>query len=158
MAPERTPPTQGSVPEQAAATLTRLRRIIALLASGTAVGGLLELAALRHWHGMQLVPWVVLAVVASAGLVVAARPGPRILPMSAGLLGLAGGVLGIQQHVAANLALGPVLPETAATWESLGTLHQWWLAASGSVGATPALAPGMVALAGALLLVSTPRR
>lgn len=134
-------------------TLRRIRAVVALLATGTAAGGLVELAMLRHWVGVQVVPWVVLTLVGVVG-VLTARGGPALLARVVGLVGLLGGTFGVWRHVAANLALGPQLAEYAQTWDTMGTLERWWLAATGSVGAAPALAPGLLALAGGLLLVA----
>lgn len=137
----------------ASVTLNRIRVIVALLATATAVGGLIELAMLRHWDGIQLVPWVVLGLVAVVGGVTA-RGGPPRLAQATGALGLLGGGLGVWQHLAANHALGPQLAQYAQTWDGMSALEQWWLAATGAVGAAPALAPGMLALAGVLLIVA----
>lgn len=135
------------------ATLARIRLVVALLASAAAMGGLVELAMLRHWNGIQVVPWVVLALVVVVG-VITARGGPARLAQATGALALLGGALGVWQHVAANHALGPQLAQYAQTWDGMSALEQWWLAASGAVGSAPALAPGMLALAGVLLIVA----
>jgi hypothetical protein len=135
------------------ATLARIRWVVALLASVTAAGGLVELAMLRHWEGIQLVPWFVLALVGVVGIVTA-RGGPPRLAQATGIVALLGGGLGVWQHIAANLALGPQLAQYAQTWESMSALEQWWLASTGAVGAAPALAPGLLAMAGVLLIVA----
>lgn len=135
------------------ATLAKIRRVVAVLASVTALGGLVELAMLRHWDGIQLVPWFVLSLVAVVG-VVTAGGGPARLAWATGVLGLLGGALGVWQHVAANHALGPRVAEYAQTWDSMSVLERYWLAGTGAVGAAPALAPGMLALAGVLLIVA----
>ena len=138
----------------ASVTLGRMRAVVALLATATALGGLVELAMLRHWDdAVQLVPWVVLGLVAVVG-VVTARGGPVRLAQATGLAGVLGGGLGVWQHVAANHALGPRLAAYAQTWDDLGALEQWWLAATGAVGGAPALAPGLLGLAGVLLVVA----
>lgn len=135
------------------ATLARMRTVVALLATLTALGGMVELAMLRHWGGVRLVPWFVLGLVAVVG-VVTARGGPARLAQGAGVVGLLGAGLGVWQHIAANHALGPRLAQYAQTWGELSALERWWLAATGAVGAAPALAPGMLGLAGVLLIVA----
>ena len=134
-------------------TLRRIRAVVALLATGTAAGGLVELAMLRHWVGVQVLPWVVLTLVGVVGLLTA-RGGPARLARIVGVVGLLGGAFGVWRHVAANLALGPRLADYAGTWDTLPVLERWWLAATASVGAAPALAPGLLALAGGLLIVA----
>jgi hypothetical protein len=102
------------------------RRLLTWLGIGTALGACAELAMLRHWQGPgQLVPWAVLAVL--------------------------GGAFGVYEHVGANLAAGPLSGRYAADWESMPAVSQLWAAATGAVGTSPVLAPGMVGLAGALL-------
>lgn len=133
-----------------ALTLTRVRRATALLASAAALGGLVELAMLRHWDGVQLVPWFILGTIAVIG-VVTAREGPSTLAQAAGGLGLVGGLAGVWFHVSGNRSLGP---QVIDGWDSMSGLAQWWEAFSGTLGANPALAPGLLALAGALLIVS----
>lgn len=130
-----------------------MRRIVALLASAAALGGLVELAMLRHWEGSQLIPWFVLALVAGVGVATAAG-GPRRLAQVTGVVAVLTAGIGAWQHLTANLALGPQLARYAQTWDSMSTLEQWWLAGSGAIGSAPLLAPGMVALAGVLLVVA----
>ncbi|MDO5503900.1 MAG: hypothetical protein Q4G67_12065, partial [Actinomycetia bacterium] len=128
-------------------------RLVGLLATAVAVGGLVELATIRHWEGLQLIPWFVLAIVAVVGVV--ALDAPPLLTRLVGTIAILGGALGVLQHLLGNLALGPHLPEYADAWPSASVLEQWWLAASGAVGAAPPLAPGLVAISGALLLISS---
>lgn len=133
--------------------MLRTHRIVALLATAAALGGLAELAMLRHWDGIQLVPWFVLGLTAVVGVVRALRSG-RLLAWITGGIGLVGSLVGVYQHAAGNLALGPHLIDG---WDSMSTAEQWWAAFSGTIAANPALAPGLLGLAGALLLVSTVR-
>ena len=146
--PPAVPPNRSSATTRAGRP--RVQQITALLASAAALGGLAELAMLRHWSGVQLVPWVILSIILITG-VVTARGGSRLLARVAAGLGLIGAVAGGYFHVTGNHALGPHLIEN---WDALGVLEQWWAAFSGTIGANPALAPGLLALAGALLLVS----
>ena len=130
--------------------MPRIQRITALLASAAALGGLAELAMLRHWNGLQLIPWFILAAIVVVG-VLTAGGGPRWLAQTAGVVGIIGALVGVFQHVAGNHAIGAHL---LAGWDSMSAAAQWWAAFSGAVGANPALAPGLLALAGTLLIVS----
>lgn len=130
-----------------------MRRVTALLASASAVGGLIELAMLRHWSGIQIAPWVILGVIAVVG-VVTALGGPRRLAQVAGGFGLFGALAGMWHHIEANHALGPHVPPYAESWATMSAAEQWWVAAAGGLGPAPALAPGLLGLAGALLLVA----
>lgn len=133
-----------------AVSLTRLRRATAGLASAAALGGMVELALLRHWDGRQLIPWFILGSITVVGLVTAGG-GPARLARATGGLGLLGALAGVWFHVSGNHALGPTLVDG---WDSMSPPAQWWEALSGSLGANPALAPGLLGLAGALLIVS----
>lgn len=136
-----------------ACPVLRIHRLVALLASAAALGGLVELALLRHWAGLQLIPWFVLGLIAVVGGLRAVG-GPRIVAQVAGGIGLVGALVGVYQHAAGNHALGPYLVDG---WDSLSAVGQWWEAVAGSIAANPPLAPGLLGLAGALLLVSTVR-
>jgi hypothetical protein len=109
---------------------------------------------LRHWHGPgQLVPWAVLAMLllaAAAWLVRRSAATARVLQGTA-VVAAVGSAFGIYEHLSANLDSGPLSGRYAAGWESMSAMSQLWTAATGSVGAAPLLAPGMVGLAGVLL-------
>jgi hypothetical protein len=130
------------------------RRLLTWLGVGTAVGACAELAMLRHWQSPgQLVPWAVLAVLllaAAAWLTRRSAATARILRGTAVVAAL-GSAFGVYEHVGANLAAGPLSGRYTAEWESMSAVSQLWAAATGSVGASPVLAPGMVGLAGVLL-------
>jgi hypothetical protein len=130
------------------------RRLLTWLGVGTALGACAELAMLRHWQSPgQLVSWAVLAVMllaAAAWLMRRSAATARILQGTAVVAAL-GSVFGVYEHVGANLAAGPLSGRYAAEWESMSAVSQLWAAATGSVGASPVLAPGMVGLAGVLL-------
>lgn len=134
--------------------LARIRRAVALLATVVAAGGLLELGLLRHWSGVQLVPWFVFGLIAVVGLATAADRGPTLLARAAGVVGILGAGFGAFQHLRANHALGPLIPPYAERWSSMSALEQWWAAATGSLGSAPAMAPGLLAMAGVLLIVA----
>lgn len=135
-----------------------LRRAFLFVAAGTCAGALLELAMLRHWKGFdQLVPWFVLTVLAIGIAAVALRPtrgvllGARVLAVGSALAGL----FGVWEHVSSNWKVAPLSASYASTWDTLPPLQQWWLAATGGVGAAPPMAPGFLALTGICLALAT---
>ena len=132
-----------------------MRRILALIAVGTAAGGLVEMALLRHWgEATQIIPWVVLIAVLVVGLLVATGGGSRIGAQVTGAAGLLTGAIGIFLHLSENLDEGEDLAQYAQTWESMPFLERVWLALNGTVGEAPLLAPGMVSLAGVILFIA----
>ncbi|KAB7744065.1 hypothetical protein GA707_11435 [Nostocoides sp. F2B08] len=134
--------------------LRRIRLVLALLASATAVGGLVELAMLRHWDApIQLLPWMVLVVVAVVG-VLTARGGSTRLAQATGLAALLTGGIGVLVHLLENLDYGDDLAQYAQTWEAMPFLERLWLVLNGTVTYAPTLAPGMVALSGVILFIS----
>ena len=134
--------------------LRRIRLVLALLASGTAVGGLVELAMLRHWdETIQILPWIVLVVVAVVG-VLTARGGSTRVAQATGLAALLTGGIGVFYHLTENLDYGEDLAQYAQTWETLPFLERLWLVLNGTVTYAPTLAPGMVALSGVILFIA----
>ena len=132
-----------------------MRRILALIAVGTAAGGLVEMALLRHWgEATQIIPWVVLIAVLVVGLLVATGGGSMIGAQVTGAAGLLTGAIGIFLHLSENLDEGEDLAQYAQTWESMPFLERVWLALNGTVGEAPLLAPGMVSLAGVILFIA----
>jgi hypothetical protein len=138
----------------AAALVDLYRRLLAWLGVGTALGACAELAMLRHWQSpAQLVPWAVLVVLllaAAAWLVRRSAATARILQGTA-VVAVLGSAFGIYEHLGANLAAGPLSGRYADRWESMPEVSHLWAVVTGSVGAAPLLAPGMVGLAGVLL-------
>jgi hypothetical protein len=134
------------------------RRILTWLGVGTALGACAELAMLHHWQTPgQFVPWAVLGLLllaAAAWLTRRSTTTARILQGTA-VVAAIGSAFGIYQHVSANLDAGPLSGRFTGKWESMSAMSHLWAAATGSVGASPVLAPGMVGLAGVLLWLST---
>lgn len=141
-----------------AGTARFLRTAFLLVAAGTCVGAALELAMLRHWKGTdQLIPWFVLAALA-AGIVAVALVPTRPVLLAARVLsigGALGSAVGVWEHVSSNWETGSLSATYASTWDTLPVLQQWWLAATGGVGAAPPLAPGFLALTGVCLALAT---
>ena len=136
-------------------TLVRIRKVLALIAVGTAIGGMVELAMLRHWgESAQLIPWFVLTAIAVGGLLVAGGGGSTRAAQAIGAAGLLTGAIGVFLHLSENLDAGEDLAQYAQTWETMPFFERLWLVVNGSVGEAPLLAPGMVALAGVILFVA----
>lgn len=133
--------------------------LLALVAVGI-VGAGLELAFERHWQTLtQYIPWVTLAVLVAALVLLAVRDSGGVLTVArvlavAVLLASAYGVI---MHVSVNHSVGSAMNPD---WDTLSPLTQWWYAATKSVGSAPPLAPGMLAQAALLLLLAsvTPKR
>jgi hypothetical protein len=121
-----------------------------LLATMAVAGTAVELATDRHWDSpIQLIPWFALAA-AVAALFLVARDGgggsrrwARPFTIAVG----ASALLGIFEHVRANVEAGYLDATYGATWAARSSLERWWIAASGGVGPSPVLAPGVLLLA-----------
>lgn len=127
--------------------------LLALVAIGIA-GAALELAFERHWQTpVQLIPWVALALLAFALVVLAVRDTPRATAVVrvVALVVLLASAYGVFMHVSVNHGMGAMDP----SWDTLSPLTQWWYALTKSVGQAPPLAPGMLAQSALLLGVAT---
>ncbi len=151
-------PTGAPTTNDTNATATFLRRGLLALATLTITGIAIELYTEHHWEQpTQLIAWAALIVLAVAiGLLVRAGQGWRVrVAQLLALVAVASAVLGIWEHIEANHDAGPLDRRYAATWESLSTPDQWWLAARKGVGPSPPLAPGALAEAGFAVLLAT---
>lgn len=141
-----------------AALVSTYRRILTIIGVGTVLGAFAELASLRHWTTpFQLVPWVVLAILLVAALAWWLRRTTLTMRTlrGAAILAALGSGFGVYQHIEANLESGPLDAGYSASWATMSTPAQLWTAASGGVGPSPPLAPGMIGLAGVLLWLAT---
>lgn len=132
-------------------TTTRLRRRLLLLVAVGLAGLAAELALLGHWRApLQLVPLAALAVAAASTAALALRPARAAVLAFRGAMALAlvAGFAGIGLHLNDNLALEREIAPRASTAEQLREAIR---------GATPALAPGSLALVGLLGLTLTYR-
>ena len=132
------------------------RALIALTTIGI-LATAFELASERHWHGFeQLIPWLALAVLTVAALLLFLPDGrgttaARLLA----LVVLATSVYGVAEHVLANFDAGALDQRFADTWDSLPLLEQIWYAITKTVGPAPTLAPGVLGQTALLLLLAT---
>jgi len=150
--------TGGQAMPDANSTVTFLRRGLLALATLTIGGIAIELFTERHWEApTQLIAWAALALLAIAiGLLARAAQGWRVrVAQLLALVVVASAALGIWEHIEANHDAGPLDRRYAATWETLSTPSQWWLAARKVVGPAPPLAPGALAEAGIAVLLAT---
>lgn len=135
-----------------------LRRGLLWLAALTTLGIAAELATARHWtQPIQFIAWGAVALVALAVALVARQPsaarvrGARVLA----LIVMASAGVGVWQHISANYEAGPLDYRYAQTWEGMTDLSRWWLAATESVGPSPPLAAGALAVTGFCVLLAT---
>ncbi|GAA1633546.1 hypothetical protein GCM10009733_033150 [Nonomuraea maheshkhaliensis] len=148
-------PTHRRAP--AGATVLRLG-LLALVMIGV-LGAALELAFERHWQSpTQLIPWVALALLVVALILLAVRDAGSALTVARVLAAvvLVTSAYGVFVHVSVNHGMGAM----DAAWDTYSPLTQWWYALTKSVGAAPPLAPGMLAQSALLLLLAsvTPKK
>jgi MFS superfamily sulfate permease-like transporter len=127
--------------------------LLALVAIGIA-GAASELAFERHWRSpVQLIPWVTLAVLVVALVMLALRDSPRTVAVVRvlALAVLLAAAYGVFTHASVNYGSGPADP----AWDGLPPLTQWWYAFTKTVGDAPPLAPGMLAQSALLLVLAT---
>lgn len=132
------------------------RGLVALTGVGILAAGF-ELYSEQHWNGAeQLVPWVALAVLAVATvLVLLPGRGTTTAARVLAVIVLGASVYGVADHVLVNYGSGALDQRFADTWDTLPVLTRWWYAASKQVGPAPTLAPGVLGQAAALLLLAT---
>ena len=129
--------------------LSRLRRFLlifcVLLLGGTTV----ELLMVNHaGDAVQLIPFVLCALGATAALVALFRPrrATLLILRACMTLTVTGSLFGVYQHFENNLAFEREINPNAPAWDAL-------LTALG--GANPLLAPGILAVAAILALAAT---
>lgn len=129
--------------------LARLRKWLLLLAIGLLLGTLLELFLINHTESaVQLIPFVLCGL----GLPILALA--LLRPRRVELLALrgcmivivAGGLLGVYEHISNNIAFLLEIQPNATTSEVLSKAFS---------GANPLLAPAMLTLAAVLALTAT---
>lgn len=132
------------------------RRAFLAVAAVSAVGTALELAALRHWDGVeQLIPWAVLTVVAAGIVVAVAGPTRDRVARVLAAIGLVGGLYGVITHISSNYDAAPLDYKYTDRWPTMSFVSKVWHAASGAVGPAAVLAPGALSLCGLCLLLAT---
>jgi hypothetical protein len=136
--------------------------LVALTAIGI-LAAAFELFSEHHWNGIeQLVPWVALAGLAVATVLVVLPAGTGVgVARVLALLVLAASVYGVVDHVLVNYASGPLDQRFADSWDALPLPTRVWYAVSKEVGPAPTLAPGVLGQTALLLLLATvgdPRR
>ncbi len=138
-------------------TSAPLRRGVLALALIGATSGLVELGTLRHWNGTQLIPWIVFIVMIAMTGWIALRPSRPIIRIArpVSVLAVVSSAFGIYQHISENYSTAPLDRSFGPKWESMSMAARVWHAASGSVGPSPLLAPGLLAQVGICVLLAT---
>ena len=124
------------------------------------LGTMLELALARHWTGpIQLLPWVVLAIVSVVIGVVAVRPTHGVIGIArvVAVASIGAGLFGVFKHVKANYDAAPLDAVFGSRWEAMSGASRWWHALIESVGPSPSFAPAALALIAVCLLFATMR-
>jgi hypothetical protein len=116
-----------------------------------------ELAIERHWNGLeQLIPWLALAVLAAATVLVLIPGGRGVTAARVlALLVLGASIYGVVDHILVNYNSGPLDQNFADTWDTLRLVEQGWYAVTKTVGPAPTLAPGVLGQSALLLLLAT---
>ncbi|WP_336204175.1 hypothetical protein [Nonomuraea sp. LPB2021202275-12-8] len=125
-----------------------MRRALAALTAVGILGAAFELFAERHWRSpQQLIPWVALALLAVAVLLLLLRDSPGLITAVRviAVVVLLASAFGVYAHVSANVAMGSPDPGIAGYWQAL----------TKTVGSAPPLAPGMLGQSALLLLLAT---
>ncbi|MGE3857549.1 MAG: hypothetical protein AB7G21_11405 [Dehalococcoidia bacterium] len=139
-------------------TAALLRGAILVLTGVALAGTTAELVITRHWEStVQVLPFVIVGVAAVAlGLVAAARRARLVrIARVLSIIVLLAAAFGVWEHIEGNEHAGALDQRTAATWETTPALQRFWLAASGGVGPSPPLAPGVLAQSALMLLAAT---
>lgn len=137
---------------------TLLRRGLLGLATAGIAGTAVELAFIRHWDSLiQLIPWAVLALLAAGVASVVLRPSPGRLRAvrTVAMVAAVAGLYGVYDHVNENHRAGPLDADYGSKWDSMSTISQWWVAATGGVGPSPTLAPAALTEIGLCLALAT---
>lgn len=142
----------NETPDIQARRVRRLRGQVLLVGAISGLGSALELASLRHWDGTQIIPWIVLAVLAVGYILAVRRFAQWAIKWIAGST-VAASAFGVWQHVESNHATAALDARYEYTWKTFSSAKQWWLAASGGVGSSPPLVPLVTVLCAALLLI-----
>jgi hypothetical protein len=139
-------------------TATILRRSMLALAAAGIVATTVELATLRHWTTTtQLIPWMVLGVLAIGVLIVAlggSRQMIRVVRFIA-LVAALSGVYGLYIHVKANYDAAILDYHFTDRWPHMSLLSKLWAASTGQVGPSPVMAPAVLSQCAVCLALAT---
>jgi hypothetical protein len=137
-----------------------LRRWLIALSALAASGTALELVLLRHWdNGLELVPFISIAVIGLAIGVLAREPGRRAV-RAVRLIAITvavSGAIGVFIHIRSNYEAAPLDFRFTDSWPTTAEPIRWLLAATDTVGPSPTLAPAALTFAALALLAATLR-
>ena len=141
-------------------TATILRRSMLALAAAGVVATTVELATLRHWTTTtQLIPWVVLGVLAvgvAALIVFPSRQIIRVVRVIA-FLAILSGLYGLFIHVKANYDAAILDYHFTDRWPNMSLVSRVWAASTGQVGPSPVMAPAVLSQVAVCLALATLR-
>ncbi len=146
----------GRPPEVGSPTF--FRAALLALAGVTTAGTAIELAMARHWQSLeQGIPWIAIAAMSVAVVLVMRNAGPRRVQAARALAATAFvlGCAGVWRHVAGNYDAAPLDAHYGLIWDQMSSLARWWAAFIDSVGPSPTFAPMVLAQAAVCLLLST---
>ena len=147
-------------PDQSTSSADTLRRGLVWLAIVGTIGTTLELILIRHWdNALELIPFVALAVLAVAIVLVVRRPTARSIAVARGLAMavLVTSAIGVAIHIRSNYEAAPLDFRYTASWPTTPEPIRWLLAATDTVGPSPTLAPAAIAFMALALLIATLR-
>jgi len=136
------------------------RPVLLWLAAAGAAGLAAELTMTRHWHGLQLVAWVVLAGIVAAILLGTRRLSPRVATTIRwiAVICVVASLYGIWAHVQANLDAAPLDRIFGDRWEAMSGWARLWAAGTAQVGPAPTLVPAAMGYVAAMVwLAARPR-
>lgn len=139
-------------------TATFLRRAMLALAAAGIVATLVELATLRHWTTTtQLIPWMVLGVMAIGVIVVALGVSPRVIRVvrAIAVLTVLSGLYGLFIHMQANYDAAILDYRYTDRWPNMSLLSKLWAAGTGQVGPAPVMAPAVLSQIAICLTLAT---
>ncbi|MDO8364729.1 MAG: hypothetical protein Q7V88_17695 [Actinomycetota bacterium] len=139
-------------------TADLLRKAMLALAVLGVLATTVELATLRHWKTTdQVIPWVVLGVVAAAVLALIVHPTPPTIKAvrTLAVLGIASGLYGLFVHVKSNYDVAILDYRYTDTWPTMSLWSKLWAAATGGVGPSPVMAPAVLSQCAICLAFAT---
>lgn len=137
-----------------------LRRALLGIAGVTVLGTALELLSLQHWkEPSQIIPFACLAALAVAIGLLLGRPSAAVVraARAVAVVVCLASAFGMVQHVHGNYEAGPLDAVYGEEWDTLSVATRWWYALVKTVGPSPALAPGVLALASLCVVGATLR-
>lgn len=141
-------------------TATILRGSMLALAATGVVATALELATLRHWTTTtQLIPWMVLGLVAVGVATLIVHPSRRSIRVVRliACFAVASGLYGLFVHVKSNYEAAILDYRFTDSWPAMSLVAKLWAAGTGKVGPSPVIAPAVLSQCAISLALATLR-